>query len=80
MHPDSIFLDIYTRKQDKNPKKIIFCSVHRILYIYIYINRIHNKSFRLLNICVYTVYIYYVNINTNTSMYIFLKIYVMFIY
>ncbi len=44
-------------------------------YIYIYIsavkrliaiNRIQNKSFCLLNICVWTVYIHYVYINTHT--------------
>ncbi len=37
----------------------------------IVINRIQNKSFCLHNICVCTVYIYYVYINTNTCMYIF---------
>ncbi len=50
------------------------------LYIYItavkrliVINHIHNKSFCLHNICVCTVYIYYVHINTRTCMYIFQK-------
>ncbi len=37
------------------------------------INRIHNIHFCLHNICVCTVYIYYVYINTNTCMYIFKK-------
>ncbi len=39
----------------------------------IVINRIQNKGFCLHNICVCTVYIYYVYINTNTCMYIFRK-------
>ncbi len=37
------------------------------------INRIQNKSFCLHNIWVFTVFIYYVYINTNTCMYIFKK-------
>ncbi len=48
------------------------------------INRIQNKSFCLHNICVYTVYINYVYINTNTCMYIFMKnmlcLYIKYIY
>ncbi len=58
--------------------------MHYIPYIYIYIyisavkrliviNRIQNKSFSLYNICVCTVYIYYLYINTHTCMYIFQK-------
>ncbi len=39
----------------------------------IVINRIQNKSFCLHNICVCTVYIYYVYTNTHTSIYIFRK-------
>ncbi len=50
------------------------------LYIYISavkqlitINHIQIKSYCLHNICVCTVYIYYVYINTHTCMYIFKK-------
>ncbi len=51
-------------------------------YLYA-INRIQNKSFYLHNICVCTLYIYYVYINTNTCMYIFKKkncLYIKYIY
>ncbi len=54
---------------------IILYKLLLYIYIYIYIsavkqliaiNRIHNKGFCLHYICVCTVYIYYVYINTNT--------------
>ncbi len=44
------------------------------------INRIQNKSFCLLNICVYTVYMYYAYINKNTCMYISKKKYTCYVY
>ncbi len=48
------------------------------------INLIQNKSFCLHNTCVYTVYIYYVYINTHINMYIFKKnmlcLYIKYIY
>ncbi len=37
------------------------------------INCIPNKGFGVYNICVFTVYIYYVYIDTNMCMYIFKK-------
>ncbi len=44
-------------------------------------NRIQNKSLCLHHICVYTVYIYHVYINTQTCMYILTCIYMhMYIY
>ncbi len=62
------------------------CYIYIYIYIYfsavkrlIVINRIQNKSFGLHNICMCTVYIYYVYINTNTCMYIFKKIWCLYI-
>ncbi len=48
----------------------IYISAVKLL---ITINHIQNKSFCLHNTCVRTVYIYYVYINTHTSMYIYLR-------
>ncbi len=48
----------------------IYISAVKLL---IMINHIQNKSFCLHNTCVRTVYIYYVYINTHTSMYIYLR-------
>ncbi len=44
-------------------------ELYKYIYIYIYIsvNRIQNKSFCLHNIGVFSVYIYYVYINTHTA-------------
>ncbi len=51
---------------------VCVCPISLSLYIYykqlIAINRIQNKGFCFHNICVFTVYIYYVYINTNTCM------------
>ncbi len=53
---------------------VLSLSLSLYIYIYIYykqliaINRIQNKGFCFHNICVFTVYIYYVYINTNTCM------------
>jgi len=54
-----------TKKTDM--KYNIISVVKRLIAI----NRIQNKSFYLHNICVCTVYIYYVYTNTHTCMYIF---------
>ncbi len=67
MQEDKLIYDIddwyllYTFKTNSAAKRLIV------------INRIQNKSFCLHNMCVCTVYIYYVYINTYTSMYIFKK-------
>ncbi len=46
-----------------------FSAVKRLIALKVYTI----KSFYLHNICVCTLYIYYVYINTNTCMYIFMK-------
>ncbi len=48
-------------------------TLQNVLQRLIVINRIQNKSVCVHNICVCTVYIYYVYINTHTCMYIFQK-------
>ncbi len=53
----------------KGTSHIYFSVVKRLIAI----NHIQNKSFCLHNICVCSVYIYYVYINTHTCMYIFQK-------
>ncbi len=65
----------------KSLKKYIYISAVKQL---IAINRIQSKSFWLHNICMCSVYIYCLYINTNTCMYIFQKnwfcLYIKYIY